>query len=381
MRVWSIILAVSTLMGTIIGAGIFALPYSAAQSGFLVFSAELALLFLVILFLHLFYGEVVAKTPGKHRLVGYVEKYLGKKAKKIVFVNSIFEFYGTLLIFSALGGQFANKVLNQYFSFDNYFLSSLIFYFFCALCLFWGIKLIASLEFFLSLILFSIILVIVGLLSDQVLPANLTWVNLDNILLPYGIILFALSGASAIPEIKEIIKKSFLKVIFWGTFIPAIGYFLFTLTIVGSLGQQVSKDALTSLEQKFGDSIISWLSIFGLISIFTSFLTIGDTLKKIFWYDLKINHFASWLLTISVPLILFLLKLQDFIVIMSIVGAVAIGIEGAFIVLLHQKIQSLNQSLLEPSYSVIWGNFLRPITLAFLILGMALSIYFEIFNH
>lgn len=377
---WNKILAISSLIGTIVGAGIFGLPYTALKSGFGIFVLELAVLFLVVLILHLFYGEVVAKTPGKYRLVGYVEKYLGRKAKQIAFVSSLFGFYGALLVFLTLGGQFANRLANYYFSFNDYLISSLIFYFLCAAAVFFGVRLIASLEFILSLLLFFVILVIVGLVADKVSPSNLFGFDVKNIFIPYGIILFALSGASVIPEIKEIIKKDFFKVIFWGTFIPAVIYFIFTLTVLGFTGAGTSKNSVDGLLAKFGDGIIVWITALGLISIFTSFLTLGDTLKKIFWYDLKLNHFLSWLLVVLTPLALFLLKLQDFIIIMGVVGAFAIAIEGVFIIILHRKIQSFNQSFFESAYSVPWGHYLRPIILCVLIISSVVSIW-QILNN
>lgn len=375
---WDIILAIGTLIGTIVGAGIFGLPYAALKSGFAIFVFELIILFLVVLFLHLFYGEIVAKTPGKHRLVGYVKRYLGKKYEKLAFITSLGGMYGALLVFLALGSQFTNRLLLYFFQIDNFILSAFIFYFLSALFLFFSIKTIATAEFILSLILFGIILILIGISAEKVNPSNLSGFNLNNILFPYGIILFALSGASAIPEIKELIKKSFLKIIFWGTIIPAILYFLFVLAVLGSTGEATTKDSLGGLAQNFGNGIILWIALLGLASIFSSFLTIGDNLKKIFWYDLKINHFLSWFLTISLPLILFLLKFQDFTLIMNIVGSVAIGAEGIFIILLHKKIQNINPSFLESGYSVPWGKILRPILMVLLILGAYLSIIFSI---
>ncbi len=371
---WNKFLAISTLIGTIIGAGIFGLPYAALKSGFVIFILELVVLFFIVFILHLFYGEVVIKTSGKHRLVGYVEKYLGKKAKKIAFISSLFGLYGTLLVFLSLGGKFTATLFNYYFSFDNYLVSSLIFYFFCAMAVFFTIRWIVSLELFFSGVLFLIILILTGLLADKIVPSNLEGYNIQNIFLPYGIILFALSGATAIPELKEIIHKDFFKIIFWGTFIPAVIYFVFTLSVLGFTGAETSKNAIDGLLLKFGNGIIIYLATLGLISIFTSFITLGDTLKKIFWYDLKINHFQSWLLVVIIPLILFLLKFQDFIIIMEIVGSVTIAIEGFFIIALHQKIQSFNQHFFRSSYSVPGGHYLRWIILFLLMFGSFLSI-------
>jgi len=373
---FDLILAISVLVGTIIGAGIFVLPYAAFQSGFIIFGVQLAILFIVILFLHLFYGEIVLKTPGKHRLVGYVEKYLGKNFKTLASVVSISGFYGTLLVFLSLGGYFTNILFKNFFSIDNFFLSALFFYFLGCLFLLLKIRFLAKIELILSTILLGIILTISAILADKISPQNLLSLNFKNMFLPYGIIMFALSGASAIPEIKEFIKKDFFKIIFWGTFIPAVSYFLYALSVAGALGKETTKDSIGGLAEKFGDGIISLMTVFGIASIFSSFITIGDNLKKVFWYDFKLPHFLSWFLVIIVPLILFLFKFYEFVFIMALVGALSLGAEGILIILVHNKIQKLNPNLLEKGAEVPWSGFLRPVVLLLLILGALLSLFY-----
>ncbi|MBP8618089.1 MAG: amino acid permease, partial [Candidatus Pacebacteria bacterium] len=69
--------AVAILVGTIIGAGVFSLPYVAVHSGL-----NISLLLAVVtgglvLFIHLAFGEVVLRTNGNYRLPGYANHYLG----------------------------------------------------------------------------------------------------------------------------------------------------------------------------------------------------------------------------------------------------------------------------------------------------------------
>ena len=69
------IFALASLVGTIIGAGVFAIPYVMSKSGALTCFFYFLILGSVVLLLHLFLGEVVLRTKGRHRLVGYAEKY------------------------------------------------------------------------------------------------------------------------------------------------------------------------------------------------------------------------------------------------------------------------------------------------------------------
>ncbi len=70
-------IAVTTLIGTIIGAGVLGIPYVIAKSGFLYGSILIIAIGLAFLVLNLFVGEIVLRTKGQYQLTGYMEKYLG----------------------------------------------------------------------------------------------------------------------------------------------------------------------------------------------------------------------------------------------------------------------------------------------------------------
>ena len=82
--------AVATLVGTIIGAGVLAIPYSMKKAGFLTGLLILVVLSIAVLFLFLFVGEIVLRTKGNHQLTGYAEKYLGKTGKALMLFAVIF---------------------------------------------------------------------------------------------------------------------------------------------------------------------------------------------------------------------------------------------------------------------------------------------------
>ncbi|MBI3421057.1 MAG: hypothetical protein HY006_03255, partial [Candidatus Sungbacteria bacterium] len=88
--------AVSTLVGAIVGLGMFGIPYTLMKAGFWIGIAYILGLGLLTLILHLIYGEIVERTSGKHRLTGYTEKYLGKKWKWILGTAVILAVYSSL---------------------------------------------------------------------------------------------------------------------------------------------------------------------------------------------------------------------------------------------------------------------------------------------
>ena len=79
--------ALAILIATIIGVGIFGLPYIASQSGFLLFSIYIIVITIVAIIAHLMYARVCLSTPGKNRFPGYVNRYIGPKMGKAAMVS------------------------------------------------------------------------------------------------------------------------------------------------------------------------------------------------------------------------------------------------------------------------------------------------------
>ena len=108
-----LIFALATYTGTIIGAGIFCLPYVASQAGVWPMIIYFLVIGTVILSAALLFGQVVAVTKGRHRLPGYANIYLGKKAKHFVFITSTLGLIGTLLTYIIIGGEFLHGIFGQ----------------------------------------------------------------------------------------------------------------------------------------------------------------------------------------------------------------------------------------------------------------------------
>jgi hypothetical protein len=161
--------------------------------------------------------------------------------------------------------------------------------------------------------------------------------------LPYGPILFALSGASLIPEIEEMLgenKKRLRWVVPVATLIPAAIYVLFIFFVVAISGARTSSEAISGLRNYLGSGIVSIAFFAGILATLTSFITIALTLKKTFWYDLKMPKNISWAITCFVPFVLFLLGFKDFIGVIGLVGGVMMAVDGILILLMYKKIKT-----------------------------------------
>jgi tyrosine-specific transport protein len=342
--------ALSTLIGMIVGVGIFGIPFVMAQAGFLVGLFYLVLMGGVALLIHLCYGEIILRTEQDCRIVGAAEKYLGSSGKKTTAAIVIFQFYGALLAYIIAGGHFLNIIFGQYLG-GNDFGWALIFFAFGSLAIFFGLRTVSIAEFLMTIMLLAIAALFVLKGAPLISLANLKSVNLVNFFVPYGVVFFSLTGGAAIPELRQILRgreQKVKRVIILGTLIPAAVYFLFALTVVGVTGEKTTEDAISGLIPYLGQSAVVLGAVFGLLAVVTSFLVLGLNLKKIFQLDYKINKFFAWLLACFVPLIAFLLGFNDFIFVIGIIGACAGGLEGIVTILIYRRAKKLGDR--EPEY-------------------------------
>lgn len=337
--------ALSVFLGTVIGVGIFGLPYVAFKAGFFVIVLYFLFMVLIAVSIHFLYGEVILGTKETHRLPGYVEKYLGEKWKKITFFIMIVGLTGALLAYLIIGGEFLNFLFAPYFG-GSPTLYTLLFFALGSYLVFRGIKSISGVELFLLIVLLIILVTFFIKAFPSIDVDYFKTLNLKFLTLPYGIVLFALWGSALVPEIKEMlalktkgikeIRTDLRKVLFLGTLFAAIIYLFFIFIVLGTSGPATSKDAISGLGGVLGKNIIKLGFIFGIIACFTSFITLALTLKKVFWYDFGFPKNLSWFLTCFLPLILFLLGVREFIGVIGFTGAIALGMEGIIIVFLYK---------------------------------------------
>lgn len=335
---------IGMMVGMIVGAGVFALPYAFAKAGIFWGAAHLFVVFLIILLLHQWYGEVAFYTKGKHRITGYVEIFLGKKAKFLAFLTTLGSYYGSLLIYGILGGLFLTNILNF---FDGY--APLVFsmtIFIVGGCLaFLNFRKIAEINFYLTIPIFGFIVYLllvslphlqaVNFLPDQNLFANINW------FLPYGIWLFALSGFSVIPEARDIFFgssiKKFKRVIWVSLLIAAVFYSVFIFTILGVSGSLTTEDALSGIAAIMGGKALLIGSVIGFLAVFTSYVALATDLKGVFEYDYKFSSVTSWIVAVAPPIALFLTGVDSFALIIGLIGTFGIGALGIFIIFMRRN--------------------------------------------
>ena len=378
--------AIATLTGTIIGAGVLAIPYAFMKAGFLTGLLSLIILSIAVLFLYLYMGEIVLRTNGKMQLAGYAEKYLGKNGRRLMSFTMIFGIYGALIAYIIGVG----RSLNSLFHFPPLeifgafvppdIISSILFFIFGATIVYFGLELIRKSELLMGTIVILIILVICGLSFLRIDFSNLSSFNISNVFLPYGVVLFALAGAVAIPEMEEELVKhrnKLKKAIIIGALIPIILYFLFALTVVGNCGKSTGEIATSCLIDKYGLLMAILGNLFPIFAMSTSFLTLGLGLKEMFNYDYHVNNLTSWFLTSMIPLILFFwiyffVRQEIFFKTINLAGGIAMTLEGILIVLMFHRAKKHGDR--KPEYDIKSNNLISTILIILFLAGMIYTV-------
>jgi amino acid permease len=341
---------VATLSGAIIGVGFLSLPYVAVKVGVLTMLVYLVVITALVFLIHWLFAEVSLVTPDFSRLPAFARIHLGKMGELAALISMVVGSVGVLLAYIVIGGQFLGDIFQPFLG-GGVSLYTVIYFVLASVFLFWDIELISKMQFWAILLLFASVIAL--------FIHGLPFLNFSNIFsgpvlsgdlfLPYGVLLFALWGATMIPEAEEMLgtdKKQFKKVIFWGTIIPAIFYLVFIILVVLISGKNTSSDAITGLKNIIGSGSADILFFAGFLATFSSFAAMGLTLKKTFWYDLKIPKNLSWLLTIFFPFLLYYLGFNNFISIIGFIGGILLAIDGILILLMYRKVKGEKSSIL-----------------------------------
>ncbi len=371
--------ALSTMIGTMIGVGIFGIPYVLVKAGFGVGVFYFLILGIMVLLVNLFYGEIILRTKEDHRLVGYAQTYLGLWGKRLVTLSNIAGFYGAILAYIIIGGQFLFLLLSPLLGGSN-LIYTLIFFSAGSLAILVGLALIAEAELVMNVFLLLTFAVIFIFSAIKINPTNLSNFNPAQLFLPYGVILFALGSLSAIPEVREVMgseAKRFKSVITWGTIIPIIVTFLFVLAVVGAIGPKITPEAIASFKDILGAKVYALGLFFGFLAVTTSFLVIGLNLKRLLVFDYRLNNFSAWILGCFVPLLIFLFGSRDFIKVIGTTGGILGGLDGIIVSLIYLRAKRGGDR--TPEFSLKLSNFVPYLVIGIFGLGVLYEIYYSIF--
>ncbi len=369
----SFLYSVAALVGSIVGVGIFAIPFTFAKAGFWFGVVFLFIVAGLITIINLMYGEVILRTQSQHQIVGYANIYLGLFFKRLAFFCTVFISYAALLAYIVVVGEFLSNVL-FFFKITPEQYSYIFFIILSGLVLL-GIKRVSWIE----LTLTSLFIFVVGLIAISALPqlelSNLSAHSSHYWFLPYGVLVFAFAGFAGVPLQKEILvgKEQLLKKsIILSMIIVSCLYFIFSFAVVGVSGEATSPDAIRGLYEFLGEKIIFLGSLFGVFAISTAYLMLGCALREVFELDYGIKKLFSWLLVIFPPIVLFWGRVRTFVDIIGLAGSVALGLEMAILVAIYLKAKTKGNRM--PEYDLSIPRIILYIFLAIFLSGVVYAL-------
>lgn len=334
-----VLLPASLLAGTIIGAGMFALPFVFQSAGLLTGFIYLFLFAAIFILIYFLYADLISKTAGEeHRFLGYCRLHLGKGGFWAAFLIGLIEWFFVLTIYLILAPSFSKLFIG-----GDYFYHLLVFWLLGSIAILFKVKRVAFLE---TLIVGGMAILIILIFGKGIggfsLPIGWGKIDLTGIFTVAGPIFFALSGALAIPETVSYFRQtripfSYLrKALVLGGVLPAVAYGMFVVGILG-LSKNVSQDAVSGLIGQVPPVFLGLIGILGILSLFSSYIVVGLNERRMLQLDLGIPAGISGFLVVCVPLIIYLLGFQDFLSLVSFMGIIFLPLEVILILLMWLK--------------------------------------------
>jgi tyrosine-specific transport protein len=344
--------ATALLVGTMVGVGIFGIPFVFAKSGFLIGLGWLIILAGITSLYNLIFAEVTLRTEGTHQISGYANIWLGPWARRLTFLANVLAGYGTLLAYMIIVGGFLHNVLSEYITIhpDWY---GIIFAVAWSLLAMVRLRTVAVVDLMMMVVFGVTVLAIVIFGAPHIDWTHFQGVTWQYWFLPYGVLMFALAGANAVPMQRHLLagRESLLRpAILTAVILVTLLYLIFAGVVVGVSGDITTPDALGGLYDVLGRGIIVLGSLFGIMTISTSFLMMSTALYETFHVDYKLPWLSSWLLVILPPVIFFMSGLRNFIDVIGLVGSVAVGILS--IVVLAMWVASRKASQRTPEWVI-----------------------------
>jgi len=368
--------ALATMIGYMVGVGMFGLPFLVSRAGVFTFVILLLGLGAIQYLTHLIYANMIVATESYHRLAGYAGIYLGKKGRIIVFIAKIFGNIGGLLAYIIITGIFLHQLLSPHFGGSEFFYGSLIFAF-EAIVVFFGIRAIGRAELIMTVFLILVVGLIIWRGMDVVSATNYVVFDWKYLLLPFGATMVSLDGSGSLPIVAKLLNKdknAVKSVVRFGILIPMLITLFFVLTIVGISGPLTTQDAISGVRLVLDDGVIFFSLIFGILTMITSFFGVAEAVKEMLWWDFRVNKNLAWAIAVFVPYSLYVIGVKNLAVVISFVGAIGGGFCGIILILIYRKMVKMKD--MTPLFS---NRKPGKVITSFIIALFISGIFYELF--
>ena len=330
-------LASADLVGSIIGVGIFGVPYAISRVGLVPALAFFFVLGGIQLLQHFYLAEAAMACPDKLRLSGLVARYVGPRARWVAAVANVCGLWVGMVAYIIVGGEFLANLLRPFVG-GEVFAYQIAWALGATAVIYFSLNVVTRLGFVTVSALILAFLLIFARSIPAVRGVNLVLFDIKDVFLPYGVLLFSLSGYPAILEMEDILEgkhERYRRAVLVGSLVGAFLTLAFGLVVFGVTGAATTEDAVTGLKAVLGGNIATLAALLGFLAIVNCYLRVGVYLRHTFQYDFKLRRPFAWLLATAVPVGVFLLGTKSFVSMISFSGAVFGGVTAIMIVLLY----------------------------------------------
>lgn len=333
------------LVGTVVGVGFFGLPYVFAQGGYFLVLGELIVLAAVQLVFLYAYTDLVLAKKGHARFLHVIGDAFGPLGRAMAFFTFFGSLWGAMIAYLLAGGDFLSYILKAWIpGVESHTLSIFLGVFFF-LGLLGGSFVVPRVQRYLIPFFFVTLLVLSSFSFPFVSFDHLTSFSLSYAIPSLGVLLFALSGVSAIPEMRDALKgngKKLRRAIFWGMLLVVAVYALFTAVVVGITGSGTPPQAIAAFA-----GIAPWMvllgSILGITTITTAYINIGSALVHTLLYDVRLRFLPAILLVGGVPLFLVVFGVSNMIGVLQYTGGILGSLLSILVLLAYEKARRTHQ--------------------------------------
>lgn len=327
------------LIGTVVGVGIFGLPYVFSQTGYLLGLAELVFVALLSLVSYVIFADLLAINKSHVRFVEVIGHQLGPVGRWVATVAFLGGFWGALLAYIIVGGSFAFNVLHQVLA-GSLFQYQVAFWLIASVFMIGGTLFVRRLQTILIPLFFVMIIGLVLFALPNMHVDYLTTLTPSKIMLPFGALIFAFGGFAAVPECRDALGRRtalMYPALALAVTLIAMLYALFTFGIMGMTGPFTSPQAVESLRLVTGPGLFLVVSMIGLAIVFTTYISAGNALMNSLIYDFRGRFLSSWWLTVIVPMCLLAIGIKDFIHVIGTTGGILGGVCGILLVIAYER--------------------------------------------
>lgn len=330
--------AFATIVGTVIGLGIFALPYAAKKTGIAPTATLVLFVAAVSVIVSVLYAEIVIFDKREECVVSYAKRYLGRWMGWAEAVSVMFGYTGTILAYVLAIAVFVKELIPG----DGIYFWPIILVYsaISGLVLLRGVRNLGNLEIFLAGLMCVAFVLVFWKSVPHWNPLESDW---SKIVVPYGVVWFSLSSGPAIPVAVRILESKGKKVC--GAI--SLAYILITAVTIAFFvaalktgGQGIGQDPFVSLAAKMGSLVLYAGTGIGILAVVTYHWTLATYFKNILIADMRISPIASWLLVIFLPMFLVLLGISNFVSVIGLVGLLAGTFDALLIMAIYKKIFS-----------------------------------------